>query len=113
MNPIESKFAVNPMSFRASAQAIILFELIVGSAFLLFGYATSSDIEIVWLVPSIAFIHLLIFSAPLALLKGFSYVIYDADPNSPWKYYGFLAIFIATMIGSLIDNAIYEFVITT
>lgn len=97
------------MSPRASTQTIILIELAFGSLCLLVGYISGSNNEVVWLVPTMLFIHLVVFSAPLAFAKGFDFVIYDADPRSPWKLYGFVAIFISVFLGSILDNSVADF----
>jgi hypothetical protein len=101
------------MSFRISTQKIILIELTVSILFLVVGILTLSEAEIIWLIPTTLFIHLLIFSAPLALVHGFDFIIYDAAPTFSWKYYGFIAIFIATFLGGLLDNTLLEFVLSS
>lgn len=99
------------MSLRASTQTIILIELIVGISFLMYGIVTLNEYEVIWLVPTMLFIHLAVFSAPLALAKGFNFVIYDADPRSLWKVYGFLAIGISVFFGTILDGNVYEWAV--
>ncbi len=100
------------MSPRASTQTIILIELTFGFLCLLVGYLGESQKEIVWLVPTILFLHLVLFSAPLAFAKGFDFVIYDADPRSPWKLYGFIAISVSVFLGSILDSVVADFFLT-
>lgn len=41
--------------------------------------------------------------------KGLDYVIWDAPPNSPIKYYWFLVIFVAVFCGGLLSNFVIAF----
>jgi hypothetical protein len=93
---------------RVTAQTMILFELLLSALLISIGSTTNSEAEILWLLPAILVIHLLIFSAPLAFFKGFDFIIYDAPPDSPWKYYGFIAVFIATLLGSIMDAQVSQ-----
>ncbi len=76
------------------------------------GFLTKSTGEFYWTFSLILFIHLVLFSTPLAFAKGFNFVIYDAPSDSMWKYYGFAVIFFATFIASILDEYLSDFILS-
>jgi hypothetical protein len=82
------------LNFRVSVKRLIKIELVV--AFLSFGIATALPFtgEFLLIVAGMCLIHALIY-APVGITNGFDFVMYDAPPDSPLKFYHFLSIFIA------------------
>ncbi len=99
------------MSFRFSVQTIVIFEIVFVTFLMSIGFLTKSSSEFYWSLSLTIFIHLVLFSTPLAFVKGFNFVIHDAPPDSPWKYCGFAVVFFAAFFGSMLDEYLSSFVL--
>lgn len=96
------------MTLRISMQRMLQFEVAIIAICILLSLALDQRFLLLWQLSTMLFVHLVVFSAPLTFIKGPGFVIYDAPPDSPWKYYGFLAIFIAAYLGPALDEFAYE-----
>lgn len=96
--------------FHHTVSKLLVIEFILAGGFGLIGFLARASEPFVWFLFCYFLLHSLLFLVPLAAIKGMNFIIYDAPPNSLWKYYGFLVIAIAVFYATVVDNHIAQFV---
>ena len=95
-------------NFRVSVEKMLKWEAITLAIAFALGTIFPASRDFTLTLTGICVAHIPIY-APVGIVNGFNFIMYDAPDESPWKIYHYLAIFFATAIGAALLGVLTEF----